>query len=81
MPAPKKEVKASGTQKVRVARGRTVNFEGKAYSNGAFVTLPTDEVTRLRSLGFLTDPNGDRVVSESVPALRNDPLANEPDGE
>lgn len=55
-----------------VAKGRTVKLpDGKYAGAGKTVSLPEDEVTRLRSLGFL--------VAEAAPAAAA-PEGSNPDG-
>ncbi len=52
MGAPTKLVKAI------VARGRTVqDVDGKSHRAGEEVELPAPDIARLRSRGFLTDPD------------------------
>lgn len=53
------------TVKATVSRGRTVMAEGKSFGPGQPVDLPAEDAARLRSLGFLTDPN----VAELSPTI------------
>ncbi len=46
----------SKATRATVARGRTLNVDGKRYGPGDEVQLPASEVAHLRRIGYLTTP-------------------------
>lgn len=53
-----------------VARGRTVHdLDGKRHIAGEEVSLPADEVKRLRGLGFLVDPKAPVIRLANGPSF------------
>lgn len=65
-----------------VARGRTVVIEGVNHAPGTMVTLPDDEIERLRAAGFVQETPPDlRAPDAPNPSgigLQNRPYAQGP---
>lgn len=52
-----------------VAKGRTVVFEGRTYGPEEKVSLPADEIARLRGLGYLANPDAPEVARGNGPVF------------
>lgn len=50
-----------------VARGRSLHLGARLVTAGEEVILPATEITRLRKLGFLVDPDAEPVKEANGP--------------
>jgi hypothetical protein len=55
--------RSGATETVTVARGRSINHDGKTYTAGQSVTLAAADVARLRARGFIA-PDRDTAQAE-----------------
>ena len=57
------------TAQGEVARGRTVVIKGKSFGPGEKISLESEEINRLRELGFLVDPNAPEIPRGEGPTF------------